>query len=260
MEKKQQYDRLTVFRYATRDEMGAAAAKDIAAAIKNVLRRKECCNIIFAAAPSQNEVLAALAADKTVDFTRVNAFHMDEYCGLPGDAPQSFGSFLKTAIFHQAPFRAVHYLRGSAPDPLAECRRYSLLLEQNPTDIVCLGIGENGHIAFNDPPVADFHDPLLVKRVPLDPVCRNQQVHDGCFSTLSQVPEYALTLTVPALFRGKELFCVVPAATKAQAVKLTLTGPIGESCPASILRRHPSARLYLDASSASLLPDATPSF
>jgi len=253
MENQLQYDRLTVFRYETRAQMGAAAARDIASAIKRVLSRKECCNMIFAAAPSQNEVLAALAADETVDFTRINAFHMDEYCGLPEDAPQGFGNFLRAAIFDKVPFRSIYYLRGSAPDPEAECRRYGQLLEQYPTDIVCLGIGENGHIAFNDPPVADFQDPVLVKRVPLDPTCRMQQVHDGCFSELSKVPQYALTLTVPALFRGKELFCVVPAATKANAVKNALTGPIAETCPASILRRHPAARLYLDEDSAGLM-------
>lgn len=250
--KKLSFDLLRVEIYDTRGEMGAAAARDIAAAIRQVLAEKDCCNMIFAAAPSQNEVLAALAADKTVDFTRIRAFHMDEYIGLAPDAPQGFGNFLRRALFDKAPFKEVHYLHGSG-EPEAECARYAALLERYPADIVCLGIGENGHVAFNDPPVADFADPALVKKVALDPVCRQQQVNDGCFAALSQVPTHALTLTVPALMGGKRLFCVVPAATKAQAVRSTLYGPISEACPASALRRHGGAVLYLDPDSAALL-------
>lgn len=243
-------DQLEVEIFATREEMGQAAARDIAGAIAGVLARKECCNMIFAAAPSQNEVLAALAADRSVDFGRVNAFHMDEYCGLPEDAPQGFGNFLRRAIFSKASFRSVHYLNGGAEDIEKECTRYGALLEEYPTDIVCLGIGENGHIAFNDPPVADFQDPALVKRVRLDEVCRKQQVHDGCFQTLDQVPRYALTLTIPALAKGKQLFCVVPSALKAEAVERTLKWPVGEACPATVLRTHGAAKLYLDQDSA----------
>ncbi len=250
--KELSFDLLRVEIFDTRAEMGAAAARDIAAAIRQVLAEKDCCNMIFAAAPSQNEVLAALAADKTVDFTRIWAFHMDEYIGLAPDAPQGFGNFLRRALFDKAPFKEVHYLRGGE-DPEAECARYAALLEQYPVDIVCLGIGENGHVAFNDPPVADFSDPVLVKKVALDPVCRQQQVNDGCFTALSQVPTHALTLTVPALMGGRRLFCVVPAATKAQAVRNTLYGPISEACPASALRRHGGAVLYLDPDSAALL-------
>lgn len=246
-------DNLRVEAYATRHDMGVAAAQDIARAIREVLAEKEVCNMIFAAAPSQNEVLAALVADPTIDFTRINAFHMDEYCALAEDAPQGFGNFLRNAIFGKAPFRSVNYLKGGAADIAAECARYSALLEEFPTDIVCLGIGENGHVAFNDPPVADFEDKVLVKQVKLDETCRNQQVHDGCFASLDLVPTHALTLTVPALYRGKQLFCVVPAATKAEAVRKTLTGPVDESCPASILRRHSCAKLYLDPDSASLV-------
>ena len=250
--KELSFDLLRVEIFDTRGEMGAAAARDIAAAIRQVLAERDCCNMIFAAAPSQNEVLAALAADKTVDFTRIRAFHMDEYIGLAPDAPQGFGNFLRRALFDKAPFKEVHYLRGGG-GPEAECARYAALLERYPADIVCLGIGENGHVAFNDPPVADFSDPVLVKKVALDPVCRQQQVNDGCFADLSQVPTHALTLTVPALMGGKRLFCVVPASTKAQAVRGTLYGPISEACPASALRRHGGAVLYLDPDSAALL-------
>lgn len=236
--------------FSTREEMGAAAARDIAGAIGSVLSCSEYCNMIFAAAPSQNEVLAALAADKSVDFRRVNAFHMDEYCGLAEDAPQRFGNFLNAAIFSKVPFHAVHYLNGLAEDVEGECARYGALLEKYPADIVCLGIGENGHIAFNDPPVADFRDPVLVKRVALDEICRRQQVHDGCFRTLDQVPKYALTLTVPALMGGKKLFCVVPSALKAEAVARTLNEPVDEACPATAMRLHRAAKLYLDEDSA----------
>ncbi len=246
-------DKLEVSIYETRAEMGRAAAADVAEAIQKVLEKKDFCNMIFAAAPSQNEVLEALLSHPAVDFTRINAFHMDEYCGLPADAPQGFGNFLKNAIFGHAPFHSVNYLNGNNPDIDTECTRYQKLLEENPIDIVCLGIGENGHIAFNDPWVADFQDPATVKKVPLDQVCRQQQVNDGCFASLDQVPTTALTLTIPTLFAGKELFCVVPATTKAKAVYETVTGPVSIDCPASILRTHEAAKLYLDSDSGKLI-------
>ncbi len=253
MLKSMKADLLQVNIYENRNEMGKAAAIDISAAIKKVLAEKECCNMIFAAAPSQNEVLAAVAGDESIDFTRVNAFHMDEYIGLPGTAPQAFGNFLRRAIFEKAPFGSVHYIDGNAVDIEAECARYTALLQQYPTDIVVLGIGENGHVAFNDPPVADFADKVLIKPVPLDPICRQQQVNDGCFASIDLVPTHALTLTVPALMRGKELFCVVPAPTKANAVEATVKGPIGEACPATAMRNHPAVTLYLDPDSAAKL-------
>lgn len=248
-----QRDLLTVNIFETRADMGQAAAKDIKACMLSLLDTRETINMIFAAAPSQNEVLAALVADTDIPWNRVNAFHMDEYVGLSPDAPQGFGLFLKAHIFGLVPFRSIHYINISATDAEAECARYSALLQQYPTDIVVMGIGENGHIAFNDPPVADFNDPLAVKPVTLDDVCRNQQVHDGCFSHIDDVPQRAMTLTVPTLFAGKHLFCIVPAKTKAPAVYATLYGEISEKCPATILRRHQSAFLYLDGDSSSLL-------
>ena len=248
-----QRDLLTVNIFETRADMGQAAAQDIKACMLSLLDTRETINMIFAAAPSQNEVLAALVADTDIPWNRVNAFHMDEYVGLSPDAPQGFGFFLKAHIFGLVPFRSIHYINISATDAEAECARYSALLQQYPTDIVVMGIGENGHIAFNDPPVADFNDPLAVKPVVLDDVCRNQQVHDGCFSHIDDVPQRAMTLTVPTLFAGKHLFCIVPAKTKAPAVYATLYGEISEKCPATILRRHQSAFLYLDGDSSSLL-------
>ncbi len=246
-------DLLTVNTYDTRDEMGKAAGADIKAKILELLATKETINMIFAAAPSQNEVLASLALDSEIPWNRVNAFHMDEYIGLPADAPQGFGNFLKRAIFGLAPFKSVNYIDISASDAEEECKRYAALLAQYPTDIVVMGIGENGHIAFNDPPVADFQDKTAVKPVALDEVCRNQQVNDGCFAKIDDVPKTAITLTVPTLFAGDYLFCIVPAKTKANAVRETLTGTIDEHCPATILRRHAHAILYLDGDSSSLL-------
>ncbi len=246
-------DLLTVNIYDSRDEMGKAAGADIKACILALLEKKETINMIFAAAPSQNEVLASLAEDKEIPWNRVNAFHMDEYIGLSADAPQGFGNFLKNAIFGRAPFKSVNYINIAATDANAECDRYSKLLEENPTDIVVMGIGENGHIAFNDPPVADFKDTKKVKPVKLDEICRQQQVNDGCFATIDDVPKMAITLTCPTLFSGDHLFCIVPAPTKANAVKATVCGEIGEACPATILRRHKSAILYLDPDSSALL-------
>ncbi|MBR2460664.1 MAG: glucosamine-6-phosphate deaminase [Clostridia bacterium] len=248
-----QKDLLTVNVYESRTEMGEAAAADIKACILSLLQTKETINMIFAAAPSQNEVLYALATDKEIPWNRVNAFHMDEYIGLSADAPQGFGNFLKEHIFGLADFKSVSYINVSASDAEAECERYAALLEKHPTDIVVMGIGENGHIAFNDPPVADFKDPKAVKPVELDEVCRNQQVNDGCFARLEDVPKTAITLTVPTLFAGDHLFCIVPARTKARAVKATLCDEINEKCPATVLRRHESAILYLDGDSSSLL-------
>lgn len=246
-------DLLTYKIYQTRDEMGKAAAAEAAEAIKKLLETKGEINMIFAAAPSQNEFLAALTADKSIDFTKINAFHMDEYIGLPADAPQRFANFLKRSLFDKVPFKSVNIIDCTAPDPEKECERYAALLKEYPCDIVCMGIGENGHIAFNDPHDAGFDDPKTVKVVSLDEVCRQQQVNDGCFRSIDEVPKYALSLTIPALIAPEYVFCVVPAKTKADAVKNTLTGPIDESCPASILRRHKNAVLYLDMDSAALV-------
>lgn len=246
-------DKLRVQIYDSREEMGKGAAGEAVAYLKSLMAEQEEVNIIFAAAPSQNEFLAAMAASD-VDWTRVNAFHMDEYVGLRSDAPQGFGNFLRRAIFDKVPLRSVHYLNGETPAQEA-CREYAELLEKNRVDVVFMGIGENGHIAFNDPHVASFEDPEVVKVVDLDEKCRQQQVNDGCFASLDQVPTHAMTLTIPTLCQAKRLFCVVPAATKAWAVNETVNGPITEQCPATIMRRHDNATLYIDSDSAKLLND-----
>ena len=246
-------DKLTVNVYENRTLMGEAAAKDIKAKIADLLSKKDEINMIFAAAPSQNDVLKSLVEDKDIEWNRVNAYHMDEYIGLDKDAPQGFGNFLKAHIFGLVPFKSVNYIDFTTTNPEKEAERYGKLLLENPTDIVIMGIGENGHIAFNDPPVANFKDEKVVKPVKLDEICRQQQVNDGCFKSISDVPTHAMTLTVPTLVKAPYLFCIVPAPTKANAVYETLNGTIDEHCPASILRLQDNAILYLDDQSSKLL-------
>lgn len=241
---------LTVKMFPTTQQMGCVAAADVAGKIVELLARKPEINMIFAAAPSQNEFLSRLVGDRRVDWTRINAFHMDEYIGIDSRAPQSFGNFLRERIFGKVPFKSVNYLDGTAADLAAECRRYAELLLRYPADIVCLGIGENGHIAFNDPDVADFNDPELVKIVELDSVCRQQQVNEKCFETFDAVPAKALTLTIPALLRADWMFCIVPFKNKANAVYNAVYGEISERCPASILRKKENSCLYLNHESA----------
>jgi glucosamine-6-phosphate deaminase len=246
-------DKLVVRKYTDRKEMGEEAARSLSSRLGKLLEEQDEVNIIFAAAPSQNECLDFLAKSP-LEWTRVNAFHMDEYLGIGPENPGSFANFLKKKILDKIPFKAIHYLDGRANDPLKACAEYSGLLDRHAPDIVCLGIGENGHIAFNDPHNADFADPVQVKTVTLGEASRIQQVHDGCFSSLEVVPRQAITLTIPALMRAKCLYCLVPGRTKAWAVFHTLFSPIRPECPASILRTHPHARLFLDKDSASRLP------
>jgi glucosamine-6-phosphate deaminase len=249
MIKEFKIDKLQIKIYTDRAVMGEVAASDVIEKINELMVSQDFVNIIFAAAPSQNEFLAALIKS-ALDWSRVRAFHMDEYIGLSEDAPQGFGNFLKETIFGKLPFAAIHYLNVNASVPDEECKRYAALLKEYPVDIVCMGIGENGHIAFNDPPVADFNDAQLVKIVELDQACRQQQVNDGCFATIDAVPTNAITLTIPALMAAKYIYCMVPGPTKAEAVFNTLNQDIIEQYPSTILRRHDEAILYLDAFSS----------
>lgn len=246
-------DTLNIKKFDNRLLMGQDAARMVGAKLRELLSTQPSVSMIFAAAPSQNEFLAALAEEEGINWEAVVAFHMDEYIGLPADAPQSFGQFLRTRLFDKLSFREVHYLNGNAEDAEAECRRYSSLLEQYPVDIVCMGIGENCHIAFNDPHVADFEDPQRVKVVDLDLACRQQQVNDDCFTSLDEVPLYALTLTVPALMAARHVYCMVPGPNKADAIFNTFCGGINEKYPSTILRKHPDATLFIDEDSARLL-------
>ncbi|GAB2992718.1 hypothetical protein GCM10027284_07110 [Cyclobacterium sediminis] len=234
--------------YQSRNEMGIAAGKAVEDKIITLLKEKDYLRIIFAAAPSQSEMLHYLASCKSIPWERIIAFHMDEYIGLSKESPALFSNFLRRHLFDQVPFKEVHLLDGEA-DPKAEVARYSDLLNEAPIDIVCLGIGENGHIAFNDPSVADFQDPQTVKEVVLETPCRQQQVNDGCFAQLSEVPETALSLTIPTLINADHLICVVPGAAKRAAVYQTLFGEISTQCPGTILRKSEHCSLYLDQDS-----------
>ena len=248
LKKEFKVDKLDVKVFDTRKAMGAEAGEEAAEYLRGLLARKDEVWAIFAAAPSQNEFLAYLAEAPGIDWGRVHALHMDEYVGLPSDAPQGFGNFLRRAIFDKVPFASVDYI-GTEGDPEELLSRYDAILAAHHVDVVFMGIGENGHIAFNDPHVADFHDKVRIKKVDLDLTCRNQQVNDGCFSKLEDVPKYAFTLTIPTLFAADRLFCIVPASTKADAVKATVEGPIGEKCPATVMRLHDAATLYTDSDS-----------
>lgn len=236
----------------SRAAMGNRAAADIAREIRACLQKQPKVRMVFAAAPSQSEMLAALCKEKDIDWSRVTAFHMDEYLGLDVGSPQRFGIWLKHAIFDHLPFGAVHLIEPDG-DPVQVAADYAAKLNAAPIDIVCCGIGVNGHLAFNDPP-ADFDDPLTVKIVELDPQCRRQQVDDGCFAALGDVPTHALTMTVPALLAGHTVFCTVPGAAKKEAVRRAILGPIDPMCPASALRRYPRGALYLDRDSVADLP------
>src|SRR5207244_199518 len=204
---------------------------------------------------SQLDFLAALSTED-VDWSRVTCFHMDEYVGMAADHPASFRRYLRERVDERMHPRVFHYIDGDAPDPEAECARYAALLSEHPVDLVCLGIGENGHLAFNDPPVADFDDPLDVKVVALDDTCRRQQVGEGHFGSVDVVPSNAITVTIPALLRSRVVLAIVPEARKRDPVRRALTGPVDTSCPASILRTKPHATLYLDEDSAAGIDEA----
>jgi len=245
-------EQLFVKVYENRQLMGLEAAKQVAIYIKEQLNIYEHLNIVFAAAPSQNDFLTELCKITGIDWNRVNAFHMDEYIGLSDDAPQGFGNFLKEIIFSKLSFRSVNYLKDTVGNPELSCEMYAQILQDNPIDIVLMGIGENGHIAFNDPHVAIFNDPKMVKIVDLDHACRVQQVNDGCFTGLDLVPTHALTLTIPALLKAKRFFCVAPTELKSNAIKAAVFGPITDLCPASILRHHSAeVLLFTDIDGAS---------
>ena len=236
--------------FDTREEMGAVAAKDAAKIINEVIAKNGVANVVFAAAPSQNDLLENLLKED-IDWSKVRGFHQDEYIGIDASEPAGFGNFLNRAIFEKVSFKELHYLLCKADEAEAKCAEYTDLLKKYPIDLIFLGIGENGHLAFNDPAVADFNDPKMIKVVELDDVCRQQQVNDGCFATLNDVPKQAMSLTMSFIMSVPHAICVVPTIRKANAVYNALTGPVTTACPASILREHKDATLYLDKDSAS---------
>ncbi|MCX8036671.1 MAG: glucosamine-6-phosphate deaminase [Candidatus Sumerlaeia bacterium] len=240
--------------YADKRVLSEAAADEVADVLKRAIKLRGRAVAIFSTGVSQLEFIAALRTRRGIDWEQVVAFHLDEYLGLSPDHPASLRRFLRERLFAAVRPGAIHYMAGEAPDPQAECRRYAkLLTDLGPADIACIGIGENGHIAFNDPHAADFNDPALVKIVDLDEACRRQQAGEGWFSRLEDVPPRALTLTVPAILSAKIISCVTPEARKADAVRRALEGPVTSACPASVLRNHRHAILYLDRESSALL-------
>jgi glucosamine-6-phosphate deaminase len=233
--------------------MGIAAASAVAAEIRRSIEVRSRAVGIFASAPSQNEFLAALVDSPGVEWSRLMAFHLDEYLGMNDQAPQSFRRFLLDRLVSKVSLGEFHGLRGEAEDAEVECLRYANLLATHPPDFAVLGIGENGHLAFIDPPFCDFNDPQRVKVVELDEVCRAQQVNDGAFAAIGDVPRNALSLTIPTVMAVPKLFAIVPGPAKRRAIKSTIEGPIETRCPASILRRHANAHLFIDSESAQML-------
>jgi glucosamine-6-phosphate deaminase len=247
--------RLAVSVHPDREGMGQAAARRVGAHLRETVARAGRAAAIFASAPSQDELLAALRADPSLPWDRITAFHLDEYVGLSPRHPASFRRFLRQRLFDHVPVRAFHGLDGESKDPEAECARYAALLRREGPTLAILGVGENGHLAFIDPPECDFADSRDVRVVTLDAACRKQQVHDGAFARAEDVPATALSLTIPFLMRVPEVVAVVPGAAKRAAVRAALDGPLTCACPASILRRHPRGTLFLDDASAEDLAD-----
>jgi glucosamine-6-phosphate deaminase len=237
---------LAVRRFATRREMGAAAAADIADFLRGKIAVAGGVRVIFAAADSQRDMLESLVAEQALDWGRVTAFHMDEYVGLPPEAPQRLGNWLKRALVERVPVGRFHPI---SPEFGVEAaiEDYDRLIGEARIDAVCLGIGVNGHLAFNEPGAADLEDKDWVNEIALDPLSRRQQVDEGVFPSIEATPKSAITLTVPCLLSGERLFCVVPGTVKAPAVRRALQDPVGTACPATALRLHARCTLYCDA-------------
>jgi glucosamine-6-phosphate deaminase len=245
-------EKLNVKIFANKDEMGKAAAISVAQKLNAAIAEKDFANLILATGASQFQFLEHLQ-QQAIDWKKITVFHLDEYKGMPVTHPASFRKYLKERILDKVQPKEVHYLNGDAVNAEAEVLRYENLLKEHPIDMACIGIGENGHIAFNDPPVANFNDPKLVKVVELDEGCRKQQLGEGWFPTFDDVPTHALSLTIPAIMGSKAISCVVPDERKSEAVFNTLNAEISTACPATILRTHLDCILYLDEGSASKL-------
>lgn len=246
-------DTVAVAIYEDATSLGKAAAHAAASWLRSQEQQRQELPVVFAAARSQAHTLAALTAFTDLPWNKIIAFHMDEYLGLPETHPASFRHFLRDHLTGKVPLLSSHMIDGSESDSQRTCVQYAELLRLHPPVLGLLGIGENGHIAFNDPAVADFDDPHEVKIVTLDDVCRYQQVAEGWFKTLSEVPQQAITLTIPALLRAPKVIVSVPGNRKAEIVKRTLRDGISPECPATILRTHSDATLYLDRDSASMI-------
>jgi glucosamine-6-phosphate deaminase len=248
------YGNAPVFVHQSVSAMARAAADQAAAIMQAAVADRGVAHVMFATGNSQLAFIEALVAQTPdVPWSRVVAFHMDEYVGVGPDHPAGFQRWIRERIVEPTSPQAAHYVQGLG-DPQDECARYADLLTRHPLDLCCVGIGENGHLAFNDPPVADFADPLDVKVVELDGPCRQQQVNEGHFPDLDAVPTHAITVTIPALLRAHQVMAIVPESRKAAPVRDALTGPITTMCPASALRTIGHATVHLEPQSARLLP------
>jgi len=243
-------DNLKISIYENAKSMGNAAATFTAEILNKTIAEKGFANLILATGASQFSMLEALK-EREIDWQKITVFHLDEYKGISEEHPASFRKYLKERILDEVAPKKIYFLHGDAEDLHKEMNNYTEQLKKHPIDIACIGIGENGHIAFNDPPVADFNDPKLVKLVALDDACRNQQYGEGWFPTFEDVPKEALSLTIPAIMSSKTISCVVPDDRKSNAVRDTLYAEINTNCPATILRTHPNTMLFLDEASAS---------
>lgn len=218
--------------------------------LQSVLEQQDTASILLATGNSQLKFLDALMTLGGVNWSKITLFHLDEYLGITADHPASFRRYLRERVEQRVIPRQFHYIEGDSLEPLAECDRYTKLLQAQPIDLCCLGVGENGHLAFNDPSVANFQDPYSVKLVKLDPINRQQQVNTGQFPNLDSVPQYAFTVTLPLICSAKKILCLAPEQRKAQVVQQMLQGSISTDCPASFLRQQPQATLFLDINSA----------
>lgn len=239
--------------YSTPADLAAAAARLVQAHLSAVLAKRGEAAAILATGNSQLQFLDELVRLGGVDWSKITLFHMDEYLGIDAGHKASFRRYMREKVESKLKPKVFHYLQGDAMEPIKECERYGGLLKAQPIDLCCLGIGDNGHLAFNDPPVADFGDPLAVKIIALDEVTLKQQVSQGHFANVDSMPRYALTLTIPALLSPEKLVCLCPGAHKAGIVKRTLQGEVSTECPATILRRQPHGTLLLDAAAAAQL-------
>ncbi len=249
MKNEFQKDNLRIRIFDNKEKLGEAAAISVSVKLKNTIAEKGFANLILATGASQFQFLEHLQK-QNIEWKKITVFHLDEYKSMSMNHPASFRKYLKERILDKVQPKQVYYLEGDAADIDAEVARYEELLKTHPVDVACIGIGENGHIAFNDPPVADFNDPKLVKVVELDEACRKQQLGEGWFPTFNDVPTHALSLTIPAIMSCKHINCVVPDERKAEAVFNTVNAEISTACPATILRNHPDVILYLDENSA----------
>lgn len=245
-------DALQVQIHNSEVELAQNVAETAQKYLQNILQQKETAAIVLATGNSQIKFLDALIALGGVDWSRITCFHLDEFLGISANHSASFRRYLQERVQNRISSKAFHYIEGDTKQPLMECSRYTALLQAQPIDLCCLGVGENGHLAFNDPSVADFNDPYMVKLVKLDEANRQQQVNTGYFQNLEAVPQYAFTLTIPMICAAQKIICLAPAKRKAKVIKQMLQGEMTTACPASILRTQPQATLFLDVDSAVL--------